>query len=218
MCADFPFQRFFVAIKGTYLSKLAPAFYAGLGGVMSSLRRIRASQANGARSSGPVTAQGKRISSQNAISHGLLARQVVMGDESPEGFQAVLDDHLGRLQPADGVEFGMVEEMVASHWRLRRAWALETRMLENEAATQSSGDALDRMTNAFVDLAAKPSLGLMHRYQTRLHLNYQRALHNMLLLRAATVPNEPSPISEHEHTLTLDQPQPDPETVAGCTE
>jgi hypothetical protein len=37
----------------------------------------------------------------------------------------------------------------------------------------------------------------LHRYQTRLHLNYQRALYNMLLLRAATVPNEPSPISEH---------------------
>ena len=135
-----------------------------------------------------------------------------MRDESPEGFEAVLSDHLDRLQPADGVVFGMVEEMVASHWRLRRAWALETRMLENEAAAQPSADPLDRITNAFVDLAAKPSLGLMHRYQTRLHLNYQRALHNMLLLRAVTVPNEPSPISEHR--LTLDQPHPDLETIA----
>jgi hypothetical protein len=164
---------------------------------MSSVRRILASRANGARSSGPVTAQGKQRSSQNAISHGLLARHIVMRDESTDGFQSVLSDHLGRLQPADGVEFGMVEEMVASHWRLRRAWALETRLLENAAAAQPSGDALDRITNAFVELAAGPSLGLMHRYQTRLHLNYQRALHNMLLLKAATVPNEPSPISEH---------------------
>ena len=91
----------------------------------------------------------------------------------------------------------MVEEMVASHWRLRRAWAIEARLLDNEADAQSAADPLDRLANAFADLAAKPSLGLMHRYQTRLHLNYQRALHNMLLLRAATVPNEPSPISEH---------------------
>jgi hypothetical protein len=43
----------------------------------------------------------------------------------------------------------------------------------------------------------------MHRYQTRLHLNYQRTLYNMLLLRAATVPNEPSPISEHTGTGLL---------------
>ena len=36
----------------------------------------------------------------------------------------------------------------------------------------------------------------MHRYETRLHLMYQRALHNLLLLRTAVIPNEPSPISE----------------------
>jgi hypothetical protein len=53
------------------------------------------------------------------------------------------------------------------------------------------------MTAAFSDLAASPSLGVMHRYQTRLHLFYQRALHNLLLLREVAVPNEPNPISGH---------------------
>jgi hypothetical protein len=175
---------------------------------MSSLRRILSSRTNGSVSTGPATAQGKRRSSLNATRHGLLARTIVMRDESPEGFEAVLNDHVDRLQPADGVELGLVEEMVAAQWRLRRAWALETRLLENEAAAQTSGDRLDRIANAFADLAAKPSLGLMHRYQTRLHLNYQRALYNMLLLRAATVPNEPSPISEHPPSIT-----PGPEVI-----
>jgi hypothetical protein len=64
-------------------------------------------------------------------------------------------------------------------------------------------DSLDRLANAFDNLAAKPSLGLMHRYQTRLNLNYQRTLYNILLLRAATVPNEPSPISEHPATVNV---------------
>ena len=167
---------------------------------MSSLRRILSSRTNGARSVGPVTAEGKRRSSQNATKHGVLAHQIVMQDESPEGFEAVMNNHLDRLQPADGMEFGMVEDMVASHWRLRRALAIETRLLENEAAAQKSPDPLDRLTNAFDNLAAKPSLGLMHRYQTRLHLNYQRTLYSVLLLRAATVPNEPSPIFEHSGT------------------
>ena len=177
---------------------------------MSSLRRILASQANGAASKGPLTAEGKRRSSQNAVTHGLLASQIVMRDESPEGFETVLTEHLDRLQPADGMEFGLVEEMVASHWRLRRAWAIETRMLDNQADAQTAADPLDRVTGAFEELAAKPSLGLMHRYQTRLHLNYQRALYNMLLLRAATVPNEPSPISEHPTILCLPTPEPHP--------
>ena len=177
---------------------------------MSSLRRIQSSRTNGARSRGPITIQGKRVSSQNATTHGLLAEQIVMHDESPEGFEAVLKDHLDRLQPGDGVEFALIEEMVASHWRLRRAWAIETRQLENEAAAQDSDDCLDRLALAFDNLAAKPSLALMHRYQTRLHLNYQRALHNIFLLRAlpappvapprecdAAVPNEPSPNNGH---------------------
>jgi hypothetical protein len=34
-------------------------------------------------------------------------------------------------------------------------------------------------------------------YQTRNHLNYRRALYNMLPMRTAAVPNEPSPISGH---------------------
>ena len=170
---------------------------------MSSLRRIRASQVNGALSKGPVTVLGKQRSSQNALDHGLLSRQGVMRDESPEAFQIVVNQHLLRLQPADGVEFGLVEEMIAAHWRLRRAWAIEIRILDNEAGAQPSPDPLDRMADAFTSLADKPSLGLMHRYQTRLHLNYQRALYNMLLLRAATVPNEPSPISDPPRDLPL---------------
>jgi hypothetical protein len=119
-----------------------------------------------------------------------------MENESRPSFDALLGQHLDRLQPADGVEFGFIEEMVAAYWRMRRAWALETRLLENRVAAQQPGDEVDRMAAAFTDLASSPGLGLMHRYETRLHCIYQRALHNLLLLRAA-IPNEPNPISEH---------------------
>jgi hypothetical protein len=181
---------------------------------MSSQRRIQSSQSNGSKSKGPTTAQGKRNSSKNATTHGLLSRQILLRDESPACFESLMNDHLTRLQPADGVEFGMVEEMVANNWHLRRAMAIETRMLENAAALQPAPDPLDRLTAAFEDLAAKPALGLMHRYQTRLHLNYQRTLHNMLLLRIAAVPNEPSPIPEHPKLKLLPAPDPDPDPDA----
>ena len=166
---------------------------------MSSLRRILASRANGRRSRGPKTPAGKQRSSQNAMVHGLLARQVVLRNESPEAFQTLVTQHLDRLRPADGVEAGLVEEMVAAHWRMRRAWAIETRMLEHASA--SVGDSpgagnLDRLTCAFTNLAASPGLAVMHRYEARLHLSYQRSLHNFMLLRAV-LPNEPSPISGH---------------------
>jgi hypothetical protein len=167
---------------------------------MSSLRRILASRANGARSQGPATPQGKQRSSRNAINHGLLAKIVVMKDESADAFEDHLSQLVDRLQPLDDVEFGMVEEMAAASWRMRRAWAFETRMLDN-AVDADESDKVDRMTAAFTTLANTPALGLIHRYETRLHLMYQRSLHNLLLLRVAGVPNEPSPISEYPAAL-----------------
>jgi hypothetical protein len=108
-----------------------------------------------------------------------------MQNESRAAFEALLGQHLDRLQPADGVEFAFIEEMASAYWRMRRAWALETRIFENGVAAQQPGDEIDRMAAAFTALAGQPALGLMHRYETRLHCMYQRALHNMLLLRAA---------------------------------
>jgi hypothetical protein len=98
-----------------------------------------------------------------------------------------------RFQPADGVEFSMIEEMVASCWRMRRAWAIETRMMDDQIAAQpvrKDSDELGHIATAFSQLAVSPSLALIHRYETRLHVMYQRALHNLLLLRTAEVPNE----------------------------
>src|ERR1035441_9082785 len=122
----------------------------------SSLRRILASRANGTRSQGPSTPEGKRRSSQNAVRHGLLARWIVMERESLQSFDALLTQHLDSLQPADGVEFGMVEEMVASYWRMRRAWAIETGMLEDAANAQGESDPVGAIAAAFSSLAASP--------------------------------------------------------------
>jgi hypothetical protein len=164
---------------------------------MSSLRRITSSRANGRRSKGPVTDSGKLRSSENSLRHGLLARCLVLDDESPEAFQSVLAHHIERIQPVDSLELGLVEEMVAAWWRGRRSWAIETEMLCAAGRDPASPPTpVSRMATAFKDLAGSPALPLMHRYETRLHMIYQRAFHNLLLLRAA-IPNDPSPISEH---------------------
>jgi len=178
---------------------------------MSSLRRILSSRANGARSLGPKTPQGKRRSSQNAIRHGLLAKCLVLANESREGFEALLDQHLSRLSPADGVELGFVEEMVSASWRLRRIWAMETRLLDDAVRSQQSPDELGRIAAAFSQLANSPQLGLIHRYETRLHTIYQRSLHNLLLLRIAPMPNEPNPISGHSEASPAPPALPPPD-------
>src|SRR3954451_10465378 len=110
---------------------------------MSSLRRIEASRANGARSQGPVTPEGKKRSARNAMRHGLLADIVVLEGEGRENFQILLDQHVERLQPADGVEYALVEEMASSYWRLHRNWAIETRLLDNQVRQERGEDNVD---------------------------------------------------------------------------
>ena len=117
-------------------------------------------------------------------------------------------------RPADGVELGLVEEMLSAFWRQRRAWAIETRIMDTAISREPADhDELTRLADAFTAVAAQPQLELMHRYETRLHRIFQRALSNLIRMRAlkvpppekTTLPNEPSPISE---------PLPAPQTEA----
>jgi hypothetical protein len=159
---------------------------------MSSLRRKLSSQANGSLSRGPNTPEGKLRSSQNAVSHGLLSDSVVLSGESVEGFNTIVAQHLERFGPVDGVEQGMIEEMAASYWRMRRAWAIENELLTQGLDTQPEGDDRGRITASFRQLASSPELALLHRYETRLHMMYQRAIHNIILLRTAVEWDRPS--------------------------
>lgn len=142
-----------------------------------------ASRANGARGHGPVTEEGKSRSSLNAIRHGLLAKGVVLSNESEETFSQLLGQHLEKLGPADDVEQGAIEEMVASNWRLRRLWTIETRLFDNNIGKRQDTDERDRLAGAYSDLAAGNDLNLLDRYEARLHRMYQRSLHNFLVLR-----------------------------------
>jgi hypothetical protein len=170
---------------------------------MSSERRKKSSRANGAKSHGPTTPEGKMHSSQNALRHGMLADCVVIKGESRESFLELLQFHIDRFQPADGVEFGMMEEMASCKWRLHRAWYLEKGLFEKQLGLES-GDPSTRMAGAVDYLAGGPALGLVHRYESRLHHMYQRTLRTFFMLHDRPtecppdeLPNEPSSISEH---------------------
>lgn len=190
---------------------------------MSSQKKPQSPRANGAKSHGPSSPEGKQRSSQNALQHSLLARCVVLEGESLNNFELLMQQHVRRFQPADGVEFGMVEEMCAAYWRLHRAWAVETRMLDNQISNQPPSptrDPLDHIADAFNHLAASPGMALLQRYQARLHLISQRALRNLILLRTIGQPNEdppnedlpfePSPISAHTPNIPDPAPAPAP--------
>src|SRR3981081_4466397 len=93
---------------------------------MSSNRRIQASRANGAKSRGPVTPEGRTRSSLNAIRNGLNARCLVLGNKSDSNFEALLATYVDYWKPANDIERDLVDEMVAAKWRQHRIWKIET--------------------------------------------------------------------------------------------
>ena len=73
-------------------------------GCMSTERRIRASQQNGARSRSPKTAKEKRGSSVNPIRHGILSPTVVLDDEddiAPRHIPTALRDEFRPHRPKE---------------------------------------------------------------------------------------------------------------------
>jgi hypothetical protein len=150
---------------------------------MSSQQKINSARANGAKSRGPKTEAGRKVSSMNAVSHGLYAKGVVLATESGEQHHQMLHAYVQQFQPEGPAETDLVEEMVAAKWRQRRLWAIETDLLEDEILQQTAilekeGTGYDPITPlsfAYAALASK-SLSFLTRHESRLERAYYRAL------------------------------------------
>jgi hypothetical protein len=147
---------------------------------------------------------------------------VLLTGEDAKNFEILIQNHKRRFQPADGIEFGIIEEMCSAYWRLHRVWTIETEALNHQIAMQPAGSPVLRLVNASSELAALPGTALMQRYETRLQNMYARAIRTFKVLKTIEVPpqdddipdqdappnielpKEPSPIPEHPSQI----PQP----------
>jgi hypothetical protein len=168
---------------------------------MSTNQKSDSARANGSKSKGPKTAEGKAKSSKNAITHGLTANFTVLTHESQDDFQILLDAHVHRFQPADDVELELVNTMAITRWRIRRVAELETELLDNKVALcqadidqefASIGDAA-KAAYAFEKLADEgKAMALLIRYETSLTRLYERTLKQLTELQNRPLRNEPT--------------------------
>ena len=166
---------------------------------MASEAQIEANRRNGTKSRGPKTPEGKAISSANAIKHGLRAeKMVVLSNESDENFDTLLEACHAHFNPSNAFEAELVHEIAAARWRLRRAWTVETNLLDIQMHQQDAKlrerygefDEGTRLASAFTALAAESrSLTLVTRYETSLRRSFQSTVK---LLENRKLPNEPN--------------------------
>ncbi|MDP9171292.1 MAG: hypothetical protein M3N54_11795 [Acidobacteriota bacterium] len=150
---------------------------------MSSQACILASRANGKRSRGPITKEGKAISSRNAEKHGLLSDILIAG-ENVDRFEALFPRLIAEHLPATESEFDMVENMAVNRWRQMRVWGIEAECLTSEIHRQvalapelAAAKPSARAAAGFRSLADNSmALQLASRYETRFERQYLRSL------------------------------------------
>ena len=92
---------------------------------MSTDRQIEANRSNARKSTGPRSAPGKKRAAANAVTHGLLGRQIVLPGERAATYDAFRAGVLKALEPVGDLEALLADKLVADAWRLRRVPVFE---------------------------------------------------------------------------------------------
>ena len=97
---------------------------------MTSLRQIESNRRNAQKSTGPKTDDGKARASRSAVRHGLTAETVIKLLEDPDDYRAFEQAVTADYDAETAVERELVLRLASLLWRLRRATAIETGLLQ----------------------------------------------------------------------------------------
>ena len=146
--------------------------------------QLAANAANAQLSTGPRTAEGKARSSQNARTHGLTSRDLVIQPDEREEFDEMLHGFQADIQPYGEIQQTVFDELVAAAWNLRRIRRMEVAL----SAGHSYKDLVEND-------ALEAKLDRLARHKTRLDRVFHRNLKELKALQtntviAATLPSE----------------------------
>src|SRR5438477_3366622 len=146
--------------------------------------RLEANAANAQHSTGPRTPEGQARSSQNARTHGLTARDVIVEPHEREEFEELRSDYQTDVQPQGAAQQSLFELLVGAAWNLRRIRRMEVRACSDTTLTAEKLEKeLDRLV----------------RYKTCIERTFHRSLKELKALQTnaviqATLPIRVSPL------------------------
>src|ERR1700690_490169 len=97
---------------------------------MASEKQVSANRRNAAKSTGPMTQNGKLQSRRNAMRHGLTAATVVPAIEDAPEFEDFAAGIRADYQPVSTIEHELVARLASLLWRLRRSTLIETNLFQ----------------------------------------------------------------------------------------
>lgn len=97
---------------------------------MTTEKQVEANKQNALVSTGPTTSEGKAIVAQNAVKHGIFAKDLIIttgdGKEDAQEYRELLDGLIISLNPVGQMECLLVEKISVDYWRLRRVLRFES--------------------------------------------------------------------------------------------
>jgi hypothetical protein len=152
--------------------------------------RAEINRENASRSTGPVTAEGKRRASLNALRHGLTGHTVVLPEDDLATYQAMCAQFHAELKPVGIFETKAVQVIADTYWRLERIRAMENNLFALGVHEYSGASASDPLIECALaqaksldgrgDLFAKLSL-----YEQRLNRTLEKAKAELKQLQQA---------------------------------
>ncbi len=169
---------------------------------MSSQSQIEANRANALLSTGPRTPEGKAASAQNARTHGLTSKDLVILPQEKDDFLNFQMDLTEQIKPNGQLELIAFDNLLHAAWNMRRVRRLEAQLaesgraqtapsaspIESETLEPSSPTAAPFCASSIVDPLSDPSLASQcdryARYFARAEKSYYRALRELRTLQA----------------------------------
>jgi hypothetical protein len=131
--------------------------------------------ANGAKSRGPVTPEGKAVSRLNAMKHGIYSELALIEGEDEADLVSFGRRLRANLAPMGELELMLADKLVSTAWRLRRLVGIEGALYDRKESP----------AHAFTDYAAPERMLALARYEAQLERALYKALHELQRLQAA---------------------------------
>ena len=195
-------------------------------------RQAYINRKNAQNSTGPTSASGKAISSQNARRHGYAGASIVIEEEDLPAYNAHLDSYLQTFHPVTQPECDSVRRAANAQWRHDRLTSIETGLFDLDLSFDAPiidakviGEpefhhrlALSFLSHLNENARINCPLDLCRRYLSSAHRELERSIKLFYFLQKARIDGantiglscEPKccEIPEPEAEETLQQPEP----------
>ena len=157
---------------------------------MATKKQLIANRKNAKRSTGPKDTSLTRL---NALKHGILSKEVLLEGEKRKDLEELGRRLRQELAPQGELEIILVDRIISSLWRLKRALKVESAGMSwsYEHGLQTWDGRPRDERQACMDMFMGKEHERMQRYETTIERQIYRALHELIRLQSARKGEKP---------------------------